>query len=406
SLSAGRDWRGPIADRLYLPTADGGGAITDAVTQTYNVVNTGRALAGLEPLRPKNGARFHFELPGSVQGFQPVTTGRATLTLENVSGHSRSGERSLALHFDKVRAGNSVAAETLTFIPPADLAMRGYSLIASPTLYPGQTVRTSLSADTANPTPVKVELYLKYYGTSNHQDQSITLTDSAASLPPGESADLRWTIPNLGGDPIAAIGVALSADRSARGSVYLDYLTWDGAPDVVLGRPADGSSVWSRAWVDATDEPDEHHRPEAYRVIQDYGRGLLIQGTRDWTDYQVSATLTPHMAAATGIAARVQGLRRYYALLLRQGDTVQLIKSLDGERVLASAPLQWEPGQPYTLQIRAAGRQLQALVNGQMVFIVKDEDRPLLGGAVALVVEEGRVGCEAVEVHPLDSPLS
>ncbi len=38
------DWRGPVADRLYLPTADGGRAISDAVIETYHIVNSGRAL--------------------------------------------------------------------------------------------------------------------------------------------------------------------------------------------------------------------------------------------------------------------------------------------------------------------------------------------------------------------------
>ena len=37
--------------------------------ETYEVVNIGRALAGEPPLRPKDGAKFHFELPGAVQGF-------------------------------------------------------------------------------------------------------------------------------------------------------------------------------------------------------------------------------------------------------------------------------------------------------------------------------------------------
>ena len=64
------DWRGPVADRMYLATADGGRAITDAVIETYQIVNIGRALAGEPPLAPKDGARFHFELPGAVQGFQ------------------------------------------------------------------------------------------------------------------------------------------------------------------------------------------------------------------------------------------------------------------------------------------------------------------------------------------------
>ena len=49
-IDAGPDWRGPVADRLYLPTADGGRCITDAVRETYALVNIGprpgRAAAG------------------------------------------------------------------------------------------------------------------------------------------------------------------------------------------------------------------------------------------------------------------------------------------------------------------------------------------------------------------------
>ena len=57
-IDQGPDWRGPVADRLYLPTADGGRCITDAVIETYHIVNTARALNGLEPIAPKGGARF------------------------------------------------------------------------------------------------------------------------------------------------------------------------------------------------------------------------------------------------------------------------------------------------------------------------------------------------------------
>jgi ADP-ribosylglycohydrolase len=64
-LETGPDYRGPVADHLYLPTADGGRAITDALIETYHLVNSGRALAGLEPVAPKGGARYHFNLPGA-----------------------------------------------------------------------------------------------------------------------------------------------------------------------------------------------------------------------------------------------------------------------------------------------------------------------------------------------------
>src|SRR5829696_8858145 len=63
------DWRGPVADRMYLSTADGSRAITDALTESYRIVKAAHALRGEAIADPKHGAKFHFALPGSVQGF-------------------------------------------------------------------------------------------------------------------------------------------------------------------------------------------------------------------------------------------------------------------------------------------------------------------------------------------------
>src|SRR6266498_3015378 len=115
--------------------------------------------------------------------------------------------------------------------------------------------------------------------------------------------------------------------RRADRSVYLDYLTWDGEPDVVLARPEHGGTLWRRAWVDGVDQFDGGW-PEPFRIVQNQGTGLLIHGARDWRDYHVRAAITPHLALAAGIAARVQGMRRYYALLLCAGGVARLIKAL------------------------------------------------------------------------------
>src|SRR5215213_8518553 len=50
ALEGGYDWRGPVADRMYLSTADGSRAITDAVTESIRIVNAGRALQGEKPI--------------------------------------------------------------------------------------------------------------------------------------------------------------------------------------------------------------------------------------------------------------------------------------------------------------------------------------------------------------------
>jgi ADP-ribosylglycohydrolase len=130
ALKGDPDWREPINDRLLLSTADGGRSVTDAVSEAYAIANAARALRKQPPLKPKGGARFHFELPGATQGFKA----EGGLTLKNVAGHSRAGTRSLALHY--TGAGKPQMATTPTF-EATDDAAQGYALSQSPTLYAG-----------------------------------------------------------------------------------------------------------------------------------------------------------------------------------------------------------------------------------------------------------------------------
>jgi len=135
-------------------------------------------------------------------------------------------------------------------------------------------------------------------------------------------------------------------------------------------------------------------------LIQNEGAGLLIHGTREWRNYRFSATCTPHLARAFGIAARVQGLERYYVLRLVQGNELQLVRRLDGETVLARAPYTWELYQPYHLALELEGQTIRGLINGEELLEVVEDDS-LDGGAIALWLKEGRVRFEKVTVRPL-----
>ena len=116
-------------------------------------------------MAPKNGARFHFDLPGAVQGFQvedsPDSSG--TAALENVAGYSDTGSRSLAIRYGGVTKGRTVRVGTPTFIPSREVAeyfeQRGYALLASPSLYPGQTMRAEVRCGRANVLPVRQPLH-------------------------------------------------------------------------------------------------------------------------------------------------------------------------------------------------------------------------------------------------------
>lgn len=402
AFEGGPDWRGPLADRLYLSTADGGRAITDAVIESFYIVNAGRALAGLEPVAPKGGARFHFELPGSVQGFE-VETGQdlASLEVTNIAGHSGKGTRSLALHIPHMPAGGVARVSSPTFIPVEALKMPGYELVASPTLYSGQRVRARLSAAVSNPSPLPIRLFLRAY---NADDQLTPINGPEYLLLPGAEHEIFWQVPATAGAPIAQIGL----EMGATGTVFLDYLTWDGSPEAEFTRPLGsslpepGPQVWRRAWVNGVDHWEPVWR-ESFRVVQNYGRGLLITGTREWLDYRVSAIIVPALIKSGGLAVRVQGMQRFYALLLTGQGLARLVKAQDGDIILAETPCEWEIWQPYEFDLQVEGNRLSARINGQLLFDVADADHPLESGGIGLVCEEGHLLTDTVSVRPVAS---
>ena len=277
-IDAGPDWRRPVADRLYISAADGGRAVTDAVRETYRISRAARALANQPIESPKNGARFHFELPGSVQGFMleesPESDG--TAVIENVVGYSAGGSRSLAIRYNHLAVGRMARVGTPTFIPPEAIDMPGYELMASPTLYSGQTVRARLTADGQNNQTVTCTLYIQVYGAD---DTLVMRRGETREVSPGGETLFNWKVDPTDGDPIAAVGIEVSSDAGASGVVYLDYLTWDGTPEVSLSKPSSGGTMWQRAWIDAVDQAiTDRAGVAAYRLMQNHDTGLFIRG--------------------------------------------------------------------------------------------------------------------------------
>ena len=402
-IDVGPDWRGPVADRLFKISADGGDAVTDAVRESARLCQVGRALLGQAPIpQPKEGARYHFEMPGSVQGFIPDADPECagTTALENVVGHSRSGTRALAVHFDGIAPGRPSRVGVHVFGDSDMLGQAGYSMVMSPSLYPGQTVSAHISLSDDVGSPVTAGLYLETYPTPE-ADQPRLLPGSSQTFQPGEAQVLEWLVPDTGGLPIVRIGLAIDAERATSGTLYLDAFTWEGVPSCRFtgeGLARLGGPV---GWTDGMTRTRISTVPHGTRIepIQDEGRGLLINGTQDWEDYRLSAVVAPHMAAEAGIAVRVGGMRRFYALLLCHPGTLRLVRSKDGDQVLAEVDFSWEPNREYRLEITTVGSRLSASVDDVAMFDV--EDNALPRGAIALVNTEGRTRFSDVVIEPV-----
>ena len=400
-LDKGLDWRGPVADRVYLPTADGGRAISDCASEALHVVNMGRGLAGEHPLRPRDGAQFHFCFPGSVQGFQ-VADGEAEI--ENAV--LPSGDRSL-----RIDASGEARVGSPVFIPSVETARwfegRVYPLMASPRIFPGQTVEATL---TAGEDGARANVYLGYYG---EDDETATFDDESIDLTAGESRRVSFTVPPLPG-PVFSAGVRVlvpadavsgpapvdpeaSEGPGSRRAVFLESLKWSGAPEYRLERPTHRGTMWRHAWVNGVDLLTKG--TEMFRLVQNAGTGLLMQGTREWRDYSVTAEVTPHLVERAGVAARVQGLTRFYGLLLAPRNRVQLVRMLHAEEVLREAHFEWRFGQTLELTLEVRGDRLVGKVDGAILLEATDD--ALDCGGIGLVVEEGRLGIDRVEVSPV-----
>jgi ADP-ribosylglycohydrolase len=393
--------RTPVADRLYLSTADGGRCITDAVRETYEICRMAHKLGQAPAVATqKNGARFHFTLPGSVQGFQIDPT-RGTdasldergLVLRSLGEGGSADNRCLTLNFKFLPGDEPIRISTPTFIPPDSKDASHYCLMACPTLYPGNIVRSRLIAGAENSAPVRVAPFVTYYGAN---DELYYHHGPVLTLDPNSAQEFQWQIDDLTGAPIAQFGLEVSSDNAAGGQLHIDYIDWSGTPTTVFRRPDNNGKMWLRSWINGVDHVGTRWA-SAFHLSQNRGTGLFIQGSRDWQNYRVESVILSDPAKSFGLAARVQGLTRYYALLLSPNQVLRLIRNYDGTETLAEVPYNWTWSERYHFKLEVSGPKIIGSLNGTELIRYEDKSA-LLDGGIALVCEEGLIMTDEVKV--------
>jgi hypothetical protein len=104
------------------------------------------------------------------------------------------------------------------------------------------------------------------------------------------------------------------------------------------------------------------------------------------------------------LAARVQGLRRYYALLLcvdNDRHLLRLVKMRDTEHVLVEVEFNWALAEHYDLRLDVDGNAIAGLVNGKQLLSTVDPLLPLQSGGVGLVIDEGRAEVGSVQIFAI-----
>ena len=138
----------------------------------------------------------------------------------------------------------------------------------------------------------------------------------------------------------------------------------------------------------------------SFFIAHDRGEGIITHGTRQWTDYQATAhKFTVNLGAPAGLAIRVRGLNRYYAIMFLRGNRIALVKARDEQRLeLSSVPFQWSLDTSYEVKIEVQGGTIVARI-GKIVLRATDHEYP--SGGVGLVVTDGSLSADSIDISPI-----
>lgn len=396
-INSGPDWRTPISDSMIISSADGGYSINDAVRMTYYIANLGKKISGEKSYTiPKNKSKFHFTLPGSTQGFKisKDTDANCSVSLKNINFKP---SRALELSFTKLSKNKNIIISTPTFINTDVLKMRTYDLMATPLIYPGQKLKLKIFSGNNNNCNLDIFLRIKYYGDNN---KVLNKDSNKFLLRRGSSTLLKWSIPECNLQPISEICiVAKSKKNKGKGKIIIDYLTWDGSPNLILKRPKISSDFWHRAWINGADNflKDSKY---SYTIAQNSGLGLISYGNRDWKNYKVISTIIPHLGKYFGLIARFQGMRRFYAVRLNYvQQIIEIIRVFDDEiSILKSVKLNFNLGENITINFEVSNNNISAKVREKSIKISDNSKKNINCGGIGLLVFEGSVSTDLIKI--------
>jgi hypothetical protein len=285
---------------------------------------------------------------------------------------------------------------TPTFSPREMLDMRTYDLMATPLVYPGQTVKARVKANGQNRGIIEARLRIRVY---DGRDQLCDIDSAPAVIEPGSEAILEWTLPEIDGQPIAEIGIVVTGTgRRADGRLFVDYLRWDGVPKLTLKRPAGDGDFWRMAWVNGASFFSKRF-PAAFRIAQNRGEGIIIHGTRQWADYQASGQVMIHLGNYGGLAIRAQGLRRYYGARVTRDGKMQIVKVRDEEtKVLAETAFKTEFDKHIAMKVSAQGARITFEADGVSVTAEDTAADAFRDGGVGLLIHEGALSSNEIRI--------
>ena len=145
--------------------------------------------------------------------------------------------------------------------------------------------------------------------------------------------------------------------------------------------------MWKNNFVKAIDKWETRWK-EPFRITQNIGRGVVFTGNDKWKNYSVSSKLNFHLVKSGGIIARVQGLKRYYALEVTSKNKLRIAKMYYELETLKEVDFNFEFFTDYNLTLQVNDNKIKGYLDGKLVIETEDKNNPLSSGVAGIVAED------------------
>ncbi|NMD39028.1 MAG: ADP-ribosylglycohydrolase family protein [Christensenellaceae bacterium] len=400
------DLRGPVADRMYVISSDGGDCVYDAVRETRKIFKAAAALN--DEIVDIPSERYTFEQRGSVQGFMIHTKHPFEQAAKSVyNSLDTTGNPGLVIEYEGVSKGISASVAVQTYVDPTPTAAPDtsyYEVYASPALYSSQTVTATIENEMDY--NINFRFFIDYY---NEKDEIATIySEKIESLNKGLN-NLEWKTPDTGGRAIYKLGLELLSDTRKDGKVILRKLDWKGAPEYFhMGladelTPGISPFVTRTKWMMAFMNSTRHTGPDflaTLAISHPEDNGVLTIGTIDWEDYSVSSRIQYVHAKETGLVSRAKGHRRYYGAILKDGKAQIVLRKGREIKVLAENKYNYIEGDWYDIEFEVNNTSLVFKINNEA--IVKCNDDTYKSGSTGYMISEGAIVAKGFTVKGIN----
>ena len=411
-LKSGPDYLSPINDILYCPSALGGETLTDALTETYKIINTTRKINSLEENLPKNGARFHFNIKESTQGWRARVGNKFCETkISNVEYKSALGERGLKISYNNLSEDLISEVYVETFFPEVILDLKGkkrddffnYDYISCPIIFPGQ--KLILETENISSHEISISFFSKHWGKD---DKLIKISSNLFKFQGNEKKQISWDIPNTGSNSVGQIGINITSNKKKEGKVILNFMNFEGEPKQIFKRPdhlqnyqkgekiKEGyyGEIWRNSWVQYLDKWEK--KGKNFRICQNKDRGILYTGTDLWKNYSISSKIMLQSGNSGGLVSRVQGVKKYYTYEVCKDNKLRIGKMNNDYKILKEVEYKVEFFKEYNLKMKLVNNKIIGYIDNKVIIDVDDFDFPFTKGGAGLGVNSGTLVTEQI----------